>query len=176
MRFRRHCLRNSPPEVEEAHLLEVPLWEASAESGGQVGGEALQQFLPVARSLASGLLAFHDPPADLPVCGGHDGVDRPGRRAARIFEQPHDFGQHRVVTGRSGASPLGEGLFWGPPVQALTIPIMRRSVSVMPSPTPLPAAPSHLPSARRASAAPSALFGSRSSTRRLRGPVVESDC
>src|SRR5512145_967439 len=64
---------------------------------GQVLSQPLQQFRPVLRPLFPALLVLHDPPADLPVRRGHDGIDRTSRGATGGLEEAAEVVDEAVV-------------------------------------------------------------------------------
>ena len=55
---------------------------------GQIRGQSLKQFLAVAGPGLSALIEFDDSPANLPVSGCQDAVDRTSRSPTRFLKQP----------------------------------------------------------------------------------------
>jgi hypothetical protein len=83
--------------VKHAHLLQVLPAEATPEARRQVGGQALDQGVPIRRPVLATLLEFHDALPDCPIAGRHERIDATRSGAAGALQQRNDVVMDPVV-------------------------------------------------------------------------------
>jgi hypothetical protein len=70
--------------IEQPHPLQIIHAESSAKTLHQIFGQPLDQLFAILSPALATLLKLDNPPADLPIGGGHDGIDRPRRISPEI--------------------------------------------------------------------------------------------
>ena len=65
------------------HLVEVPPYENTPKTTGQIVCQSLDQLLAVTRPMCSLLFHLHNSKIDFPVRGRHDRIHHPGGRSSR---------------------------------------------------------------------------------------------